>query len=253
MCSINDDMWLFYWYIDMSGKQTYWVLLSKHSKPNCSVHRIGWKIKILRGTIDCSNTSFQIQPFINLSDDAVLAHFCIAVHFFQPCKSSTVELQVRVETHSFCGKTPTFTTTGTLHLHGVRPCFPGVIKKNYVLKVITVWNEMAHSCWEEKISLWRKLKIIMNIACKTYLFQNFEVSSGSIKGSLCSLYLFLCWNCFLFCGFCCRDPVWFSDGWLSRIKADVEDNWRLKVQNSALSHILCLPSLTFIFCWTPLC
>uniref|UniRef100_A0A3B3B7J2 Hook microtubule-tethering protein 1 n=1 Tax=Oryzias melastigma TaxID=30732 RepID=A0A3B3B7J2_ORYME len=25
------------------------------------------------------------------------------------------------------------------------------------------------------------------------------------------------------------DPAWFNDGWLSRIKADVEDNWRLKV------------------------
>ncbi|XP_020774425.1 protein Hook homolog 1 [Boleophthalmus pectinirostris] len=27
------------------------------------------------------------------------------------------------------------------------------------------------------------------------------------------------------------DPVWFNDGWLSRIKADVEDNWRLKMNN----------------------
>uniref|UniRef100_A0A3B4WZ02 Hook microtubule-tethering protein 1 n=1 Tax=Seriola lalandi dorsalis TaxID=1841481 RepID=A0A3B4WZ02_SERLL len=26
------------------------------------------------------------------------------------------------------------------------------------------------------------------------------------------------------------DPAWFTDGWLGRIKADVEDNWRLKVQ-----------------------
>uniref|UniRef100_A0A3B4FJ13 Hook microtubule tethering protein 1 n=1 Tax=Pundamilia nyererei TaxID=303518 RepID=A0A3B4FJ13_9CICH len=26
------------------------------------------------------------------------------------------------------------------------------------------------------------------------------------------------------------DPAWFTDGWLSRIKTDVEDNWRLKVQ-----------------------
>uniref|UniRef100_A0A672Z2M9 Calponin-homology (CH) domain-containing protein n=1 Tax=Sphaeramia orbicularis TaxID=375764 RepID=A0A672Z2M9_9TELE len=31
------------------------------------------------------------------------------------------------------------------------------------------------------------------------------------------------------------DPSWFSDGWLSRIKGDVEDNWRLKVQN----HLPC--------------
>ncbi|KAM4548184.1 protein Hook homolog 1 [Odontesthes bonariensis] len=27
------------------------------------------------------------------------------------------------------------------------------------------------------------------------------------------------------------DPAWFSDGWLSRIKADVDDNWRLKMNN----------------------
>ncbi|XP_068599296.1 protein Hook homolog 1 [Brachionichthys hirsutus] len=27
------------------------------------------------------------------------------------------------------------------------------------------------------------------------------------------------------------DPVWFTDLWLSRIKADVEDNWRLKMNN----------------------
>uniref|UniRef100_A0A671W0M8 Hook microtubule-tethering protein 1 n=1 Tax=Sparus aurata TaxID=8175 RepID=A0A671W0M8_SPAAU len=27
------------------------------------------------------------------------------------------------------------------------------------------------------------------------------------------------------------DPAWFSDGWLTRIKADVEDNWRLKMNN----------------------
>uniref|UniRef100_A0A672Z238 Calponin-homology (CH) domain-containing protein n=1 Tax=Sphaeramia orbicularis TaxID=375764 RepID=A0A672Z238_9TELE len=27
------------------------------------------------------------------------------------------------------------------------------------------------------------------------------------------------------------DPSWFSDGWLSRIKGDVEDNWRLKMNN----------------------
>uniref|UniRef100_A0A671W0I5 Hook microtubule-tethering protein 1 n=1 Tax=Sparus aurata TaxID=8175 RepID=A0A671W0I5_SPAAU len=30
------------------------------------------------------------------------------------------------------------------------------------------------------------------------------------------------------------DPAWFSDGWLTRIKADVEDNWRLKVQSSCI-------------------
>uniref|UniRef100_A0A665UAW1 Calponin-homology (CH) domain-containing protein n=1 Tax=Echeneis naucrates TaxID=173247 RepID=A0A665UAW1_ECHNA len=28
------------------------------------------------------------------------------------------------------------------------------------------------------------------------------------------------------------DPAWFTDAWLGRIKADVEDNWRLKVQSS---------------------
>uniref|UniRef100_A0A7N6BUL3 Calponin-homology (CH) domain-containing protein n=1 Tax=Anabas testudineus TaxID=64144 RepID=A0A7N6BUL3_ANATE len=27
------------------------------------------------------------------------------------------------------------------------------------------------------------------------------------------------------------DPAWFTDGWLSRIKTDVEDNWRLKMSN----------------------
>ncbi|XP_029905229.1 protein Hook homolog 1 [Myripristis murdjan] len=27
------------------------------------------------------------------------------------------------------------------------------------------------------------------------------------------------------------DPAWFSDGWLSRIKTDVGDNWRLKMNN----------------------
>uniref|UniRef100_A0A8C4HIC5 Hook microtubule-tethering protein 1 n=1 Tax=Dicentrarchus labrax TaxID=13489 RepID=A0A8C4HIC5_DICLA len=30
------------------------------------------------------------------------------------------------------------------------------------------------------------------------------------------------------------DPAWFTDGWLGRIKTDVEDNWRLKVQSSAV-------------------
>ncbi|KAM9763023.1 protein Hook homolog 1 [Menidia menidia] len=27
------------------------------------------------------------------------------------------------------------------------------------------------------------------------------------------------------------DPAWFSDAWLSRLKADVDDNWRLKMNN----------------------
>ncbi|XP_045904663.1 protein Hook homolog 1 isoform X2 [Micropterus dolomieu] len=27
------------------------------------------------------------------------------------------------------------------------------------------------------------------------------------------------------------DPAWFTDGWLGRIKTDVEDNWRLKLNN----------------------
>ncbi|XP_035508734.1 protein Hook homolog 1 isoform X1 [Morone saxatilis] len=27
------------------------------------------------------------------------------------------------------------------------------------------------------------------------------------------------------------DPAWFTDGWLGRIKTDVEDNWRLKMNN----------------------
>uniref|UniRef100_A0A8C7WXA2 Hook microtubule-tethering protein 1 n=1 Tax=Oryzias sinensis TaxID=183150 RepID=A0A8C7WXA2_9TELE len=28
-----------------------------------------------------------------------------------------------------------------------------------------------------------------------------------------------------------KDPAWFNEGWLSRIKTDVEDNWRLKMSN----------------------
>uniref|UniRef100_A0A8C9XLA9 Hook microtubule-tethering protein 1 n=1 Tax=Sander lucioperca TaxID=283035 RepID=A0A8C9XLA9_SANLU len=30
------------------------------------------------------------------------------------------------------------------------------------------------------------------------------------------------------------DPAWFTDEWLGRIKTDVEDNWRLKVQSSGV-------------------
>uniref|UniRef100_A0A3Q3J9T1 Calponin-homology (CH) domain-containing protein n=1 Tax=Monopterus albus TaxID=43700 RepID=A0A3Q3J9T1_MONAL len=33
------------------------------------------------------------------------------------------------------------------------------------------------------------------------------------------------------------DPAWFSDGWLGRIKTDVEGNWRLKVQRAAIYPI----------------
>jgi hypothetical protein len=29
--------------------------------------------------------------------------------------------------------------------------------------------------------------------------------------------------------FTCRDPVYFDDNWLNRIKTEVGDNWRLKV------------------------
>uniref|UniRef100_A0A3Q3MEZ4 Hook microtubule-tethering protein 1 n=1 Tax=Mastacembelus armatus TaxID=205130 RepID=A0A3Q3MEZ4_9TELE len=32
------------------------------------------------------------------------------------------------------------------------------------------------------------------------------------------------------------DPAWFSDGWLGRIKTDVEENWRLKVQSKVLGQ-----------------
>lgn len=28
---------------------------------------------------------------------------------------------------------------------------------------------------------------------------------------------------------CCRDLVYFNEAWISRIKPDVGDNWRLKV------------------------
>ncbi|TNM87449.1 hypothetical protein fugu_005670 [Takifugu bimaculatus] len=42
-------------------------------------------------------------------------------------------------------------------------------------------------------------------------------------------------NSVLTCGSCfcrgCRDPAWFSESWLSRIKTDVEENWRLKMNN----------------------
>uniref|UniRef100_A0A4W6D307 Hook microtubule-tethering protein 1 n=1 Tax=Lates calcarifer TaxID=8187 RepID=A0A4W6D307_LATCA len=43
------------------------------------------------------------------------------------------------------------------------------------------------------------------------------------------------------------DPAWFTDGWLGRIKTDVEDNWRLKVQSSAISpvfHLALSPPLS---------
>lgn len=58
---------------------------------------------------------------------------------------------------------------------------------------------------------------------------------------------------------CCRDPSWFTDGWLSRIKTDIEDNWRLKVKSKAISLILNLWVLSsfmaeppeFSVCFTP--
>lgn len=43
---------------------------------------------------------------------------------------------------------------------------------------------------------------------------------------------------------CCRDPAWFTDGWLGRIKTDVEDNWRLKVQTCVVFPVPSLSSLT---------
>lgn len=43
---------------------------------------------------------------------------------------------------------------------------------------------------------------------------------------------------------CCRDPAWFTDGWLGRIKTDVEDNWRLKVHTCVVFPVPSLSSLT---------
>lgn len=46
-----------------------------------------------------------------------------------------------------------------------------------------------------------------------------------------------CLNLWLLCWcWCCRDPAWFSESWLGRIKSDVEDNWRLKVPSSLFLH-----------------
>uniref|UniRef100_A0A4W6D331 Hook microtubule-tethering protein 1 n=1 Tax=Lates calcarifer TaxID=8187 RepID=A0A4W6D331_LATCA len=45
------------------------------------------------------------------------------------------------------------------------------------------------------------------------------------------------------------DPAWFTDGWLGRIKTDVEDNWRLKVQSSVLGQEISdfpLPDLALV-------
>lgn len=39
----------------------------------------------------------------------------------------------------------------------------------------------------------------------------------------------------------CRDLVYFNDAWISRIKPDVGDNWRLKVSYSALGAPLIDP------------
>uniref|UniRef100_A0A8C5DCD7 Protein Hook homolog 1-like n=1 Tax=Gouania willdenowi TaxID=441366 RepID=A0A8C5DCD7_GOUWI len=41
------------------------------------------------------------------------------------------------------------------------------------------------------------------------------------------------------------DPAWFTEGWLSRIKADVEDNWRLKVLNQEISDFP-LPDVSLV-------
>lgn len=58
--------------------------------------------------------------------------------------------------------------------------------------------------------------------------------------SCCMRSLFLSGQSVLTSGSCfcwgCRDPAWFSDSWLSRIKTDVEENWRLKVLSFA-SHL----------------
>uniref|UniRef100_A0A8C9XL37 Hook microtubule-tethering protein 1 n=1 Tax=Sander lucioperca TaxID=283035 RepID=A0A8C9XL37_SANLU len=43
------------------------------------------------------------------------------------------------------------------------------------------------------------------------------------------------------------DPAWFTDEWLGRIKTDVEDNWRLKVQSSGV-----FPNLPFTYCYLSL-
>lgn len=56
----------------------------------------------------------------------------------------------------------------------------------------------------------------------------------------CMISLFLSGQSELTSGSCfcwgCRDPAWFSESWLSRLKTDVEENWRLKVLSFA-SHL----------------
>uniref|UniRef100_H2VD55 Calponin-homology (CH) domain-containing protein n=1 Tax=Takifugu rubripes TaxID=31033 RepID=H2VD55_TAKRU len=65
-----------------------------------------------------------------------------------------------------------------------------------------------------------------------------------------SFLFFLSGQSVLTCGSCfcwgCRDPAWFSESWLSRIKTDVEENWRLKVLSSLfLSYYwICLPFIS---------
>lgn len=64
-------------------------------------------------------------------------------------------------------------------------------------------------------------------------------------------------SCFSVCFcLCCRDPTWFTESWLGRIKSDVADNWRLKVLSNALITISCLSSLTSVFIFllnSPVC
>lgn len=42
-------------------------------------------------------------------------------------------------------------------------------------------------------------------------------------------------NIFCFCRF--RDPAYFDENWLNRIKTEVGDNWRLKVFLTVLQFV----------------
>uniref|UniRef100_A0AAX7TRW3 Calponin-homology (CH) domain-containing protein n=1 Tax=Astatotilapia calliptera TaxID=8154 RepID=A0AAX7TRW3_ASTCA len=62
-----------------------------------------------------------------------------------------------------------------------------------------------------------KVKSVSSMETHFHLIKFFSGSSPCTTHILSSL--------------CFRDPAWFTDGWLSRIKTDVEDNWRLKMNN----------------------
>lgn len=53
----------------------------------------------------------------------------------------------------------------------------------------------------------------------------------------------------LFLSLSLSDVIYFTDAWISRIKADVGDNWRLKVLTALLhTHVPFLQGLSFFSC-----